>query len=82
MIAAMTWQDWLGFAGAILMLLALYLQLFAPAAPGHGRLRAALGLLGAGAMLPAALARFSAPLFFLLLAWLLLNACRLAWRGR
>ena len=64
MIAAMTWQDWLGFAGAILMLLALHLQLFAPAAPGRGRLRAALGLLGAGAMLPAALERFSAPLFF------------------
>ena len=33
-------------------------------------------------MLPAALERFSAPLFFLLLAWVLLNACRLAWRGR
>lgn len=77
MMAALLWQDWLGFAGAALMLLALYLQLFAPLADGRGRLRAALGLLGAATLLPSAVERFSAPLFFLLVAWVLLNAYRL-----
>lgn len=77
MMAALLWQDWLGFAGAALMLLALFLHLFAPLADGRGRFRAALGLLGAAALLPAVVERFSAPLFFLLVAWVLLNAYRL-----
>jgi len=81
MIAAMTWQDWLGFAGAALMLLGLFLHLFKPLAQGRGRLRAALDLCGAAALLPVAVERFSAPLFFLLVGWLLLGAYRLAWRG-
>lgn len=76
MIAALAWQDWLGFAGAALMLLALFLHLFAPG-DGRGRTRAVLGLLGASALLPAALARFNPALFFLLVAWILLNAYRL-----
>lgn len=71
---ALAWQDWLGFAGAALMLLALFLLLFAPRADGRRRLRAALGSLGAAALLPAALQHFSPPVFFLLVAWLLLGA--------
>ena len=77
MMAALLSPDWLGFAGAALMLLALYLHLFSPLADGRGRLRAALGLLGAVALLPVAVERFNAPLFFLLVAWVLLNAYRL-----
>lgn len=77
MITALLWQDWLGFAGAALMLLALFLYLFSPLADGRGRLRAALGLLGAIALLPVSVERFNAPLFFLLVAWALLNAYRM-----
>ncbi|MGJ4728048.1 CBU_0592 family membrane protein [Luteimonas sp. SDU101] len=78
MVAALAWQDWVGFAGAGLMLLALFLHLFAPRADGGGRLRAMLGLLGAAALLPVAVLRFSPPLFFLLVAWVLMNAYRVA----
>jgi len=77
MMAALLWQDWLGFAGAALMLLALFLHLFSTLADGRGRLRAALGLVGALALLPAAVERFNAPLFFLLVGWVLLNVYRL-----
>ena len=73
-MVALAWQDWLGFAGAALMLLALFLLLFAPRADGRSRLRAALGLLGAAALLPGALQYFNPPVFFLLVAWGLLNA--------
>ena len=76
MIAALAWQDLLGFAGAALMLLALFLHLFA-AGERRGGTRALLGLLGAAALLPAAIARFNPALFFLLVAWVLLNAYRL-----
>ena len=77
MVAALAWQDWVGFAGAGLMLLALFLHLFSPLADGRGRLRAALGLVGALALLPVAMERFNAPLFFLLVGWVLLSAYRL-----
>jgi hypothetical protein len=77
MFSALTWQDWLGFGGAALMLLALFLHLFAPLADGRGKPRAVLGLLGALALMPIVVARFSPPLFFLLVAWVLLNAYRL-----
>lgn len=76
MFAGLQWQDTLGFAGALLMLLALFLQLFSPLAEGRGRLRAALGLCGAAALLPAVLERFNAAVFFLLVAWILLNGYR------
>jgi hypothetical protein len=59
------------------MLLAQFLHLFSPLADGRGRPRAALGLLGAAALLPVVVERFNAPLFFLLVAWVLLSAYRL-----
>lgn len=77
MMAALAWQDWLGFAGASLMLSALFLHLFAPIADGRGRPRAVCALLGALALLPAAVMRFNPALFFLLVGWGLLNAYRL-----
>ncbi len=70
------WQDWLGLGGACLMLLALLLHSFARGQSG-GRWRALLGLAGAAALLPAAWLSFRAPLFFLLVGWVLLSAYRL-----
>ena len=75
-LAALQWQDWLGFAGACLLLLSLFLQSFAPRLDG-GRWRALLGLLGAAALLPSAWLAFRAPLFFLLVGWILVCAYRL-----
>jgi len=77
MLSSLQWQDWLGFAGACLMLLALFLHSFAPRVDG-GRMRAALGLLGAAALLPAAVLAFRAPVFFLLVGWILVCVYRIA----
>ena len=76
MLASLQWQDWLGLAGASLLLLALFLHSFAPWLEG-GRGRALLGLLGAAALLPSAWLAFRAPLFFLLVGWVLLCGYRL-----
>lgn len=76
MLASLQWQDWLGLAGACLMLLALFLHSFAPRRDG-GRGRALLGLLGAAALLPSAWLAFRAPMFFLLVGWLLVCGYRL-----
>ena len=67
---------WLGLAGACLMLLSLFLHSFARGQAG-GRWRALLGLAGAAALLPAAWLAFRAPLFFLLVGWVLVCALRL-----
>ncbi len=80
MLAALQWQDWLGLAGACVLLLSLFLHSFAPRADA-GRWRALLGLLGAAALLPVAWLAFRVPLFFLLLGWALVCAYRLLWRG-
>lgn len=77
MFSSLQWQDWLGFAGACLMLLALFLHSFAPRA-GAGRWRAVLGLLGAAMLVPSAWLAFRAPLFFLLVGWILVCGYRLA----
>ena len=76
MLSSLQWQDWLGFAGACLALLALFLHAFAPRVDA-GRWRAVLGLLGAALLLPSAWLAFRAPLFFLLVGWILVNAYRL-----
>lgn len=76
MLSSLQWQDWLGFAGASLALLALFLHAFAPRAEA-GRWRALLGLVGAAALLPSAWLAFRAPLFFLLVGWILVSAYRL-----
>ena len=76
MLTSLQWQDCLGLAGAGLMLLALFLHSFAPRVDG-GRGRALLGLLGAAALLPAAWLAFRAPLFFLLVGWVLVCVLRL-----
>lgn len=80
MLAALQWQDWLGLAGACVLLLTLFLHSFAPRTE-VGRWRALLGMLGAAALLPGAWSTFRAPVFFLLVGWLLVCAYRLAWRG-
>ena len=77
MLASLQWQDWLGLAGACLLLLSLFLHSFAPGVQG-GRWRALLGLVGAAALLPSAWQAFRAPLFFLLVGWVLVCAYRLA----
>ena len=74
-LGTLQWQDWLGLAGASLMLLGLFLHSFAPA--GGRRWRALLGLLGAVALLPSAWQAFRAPLFFLLVGWVLVCGYRL-----
>ena len=76
MLTSLQWQDWLGLAGAGLLLATLFLHSFAPRVDG-GRWRALLGLLGAAALLPAAWLAFRAPLFFLLVGWVLVCALRL-----
>ncbi|MDH5832888.1 CBU_0592 family membrane protein [Luteimonas kalidii] len=76
MLTSLLWQDWLGLAGACLLLLALFLHSFAPRLDG-GRGRALLGLLGSAALLPSAWLAFRAPLFFLLVGWVLLCSYRL-----
>lgn len=76
-LSSLQWQDWLGFAGACLMLFALFLHSFAPRLDA-GHWRALLGLLGAVALLPCAWLSFRAPVFFLLAGWGLICAYRLA----
>ncbi|TYT25386.1 hypothetical protein FZO89_03390 [Luteimonas viscosa] len=76
MFSSLQWQDWLGVAGACLMLLALFLHSFGAHARG-GRWRAVLGMLGAAALLPSAWLAFRAPLFFLLVGWILVCGYRL-----
>ncbi len=75
-LTSLQWQDWLGLAGAGLLLVTLFLHSFAPRVDA-GRWRALLGLLGAAALLPAAWLAFRAPLFFLLVGWVLVCALRL-----
>lgn len=73
---SLRWQDWLGYAGAALMLFAQFLHAFAPRLDAW-RLRALLALLGAAALLPAALLALRGPVFFLLVGWVLLAGYRL-----
>lgn len=80
MLDMLQWQDWLGLGGACLMLLALFLHSFARGTHAGGWWRALLGLAGAVALLPAAWLSFRAPLFFLLVGWVLVCAYRL-WRA-
>ena len=58
MLAGVQWQEVLGYAGALLMLVALFLHLFVPLGEGRGRWRAVLGLFGAAALLPSVLLHF------------------------
>ncbi|RDS83876.1 hypothetical protein DWU98_06105 [Dyella monticola] len=68
-----TWHDWAGYIGVVLVLLA-YLLLQAHKLHGNGLIYQLMNVLGAaGVMLSLVFGAFNAPAFFMQVAWLLIG---------